>query len=75
VNAERRKRIADCIAKLADIHNEIEQLATDEQDALDNLPESLQASERGDAMQEAVDALEQAASEVDDAKTTLESIP
>lgn len=38
-----------------------------EQEKLDNMPESLQYSERGESMQEAIDTLEGAAQSIEDA--------
>lgn len=52
MNADRRKRIAKAQAILETVRDE-------EQEALDNLPESLQGGERGEAMQNALDALEE----------------
>lgn len=52
------------ISKLQDIIEEIQQyiedIATDEQDYLDNIPENLQGSERYEAGEEAVENLEAA---------------
>ena len=52
--------------KLADIQNDIECISEDEQEAFDNLPESLQYSERGDNMQEAIDNLDYALSSLEE---------
>ena len=46
----------------------------DEQDKFDNMPEGLQESERGEAMQEAIDAIETACGSLDDAIDTLQEI-
>ena len=45
----------------------VEQCAAEEQEAYDALPESLQCSERGEKMQEAVDSMEESVSLIDDA--------
>lgn len=50
--------------ELADIIQEIENVKDEEAEALSNLPESLQEGERGQAMQEAIDALEDATAKV-----------
>lgn len=39
---------------------DIDAILSEEQEAYDNMPESLKESERGQAMQEAIDALESA---------------
>ena len=75
MNADRRKRIeklnVEVREKLAalidDIRNEADSIKDEEQEAFDNLPESLQSGEKGDAMQESISRLE-------DAVSSLESI-
>ncbi|MBD5224218.1 MAG: hypothetical protein HDS71_09290 [Bacteroidales bacterium] len=66
MNANRRKRISAIWDKIEDLKAELESIMEEEQECFDNLPESLQDSERGDKMQEAVDALENAASSIDE---------
>ncbi|NBT31696.1 MAG: hypothetical protein EBT13_07275 [Rhodobacteraceae bacterium] len=68
MNKDRRNRIATAISeleallndKIADIRMEIESLRDEEQEAFDNLPESLQYAERGQAMEEAINNLDYA---------------
>lgn len=64
MNNKRRKEIANTIRQ---IENVVSSILADEEDAFDNMPESLQGSERGDISQEAqgnlssaIDALEEA---------------
>lgn len=66
MNANRRKRIGAIWDKIEDLKAELESIMEEEQECFDNLPESLQDSERGDKMQEAIDALENAANSIDD---------
>lgn len=73
MNANRRTRISAIITRLyevedilRDINDEITSVREDEEEALDNLPESLQESERGEAMREAVENLEAAEIYYDD---------
>ena len=71
MNNERRKQIAlaqDLLAQAAQI---IYEAQTDEQDSFDNLPEGLQASERGERMEEIASSLEEAATQIDDIIETL----
>ena len=56
MNKIRRKRIENTIEKLERIMAEFEHIRDDEQNCFDNLPESLQYSERGETMEEAIDA-------------------
>lgn len=60
MNNQRRKSINDIIDRLSAITDELDLLNTEEQEAHDNLPDGLQECERGEAMQEAADALDQA---------------
>lgn len=73
MNRERRKRIDTVRDKLEELMEEIEALHDEEAEAYDNLPESLQESERGEAMSEAVDNLEIVASSIQEAIYCLES--
>lgn len=60
MNKARRSRIADVQTQLEALKQDIDDILAEEQEAYDNMPESLQNSERGEAMQEAIDALESA---------------
>lgn len=74
MNNERRKRIANVISKLEEAKEELDSLRDEEQEAYDNMPESLQESDRGYAMEEAVDNLESAYNSVEEAVDTLNGI-
>lgn len=72
MNKQRRKEIANAIRQ---IENVVSSILDDEEEAFDNMPESLQYSERGDMSQEAqdnlsgaVDALEEAILYLEDAR-------
>ena len=67
MNAERRKRIENTKALIWRAHtllteawDNLEEIKDEEQDAYDNLPESFQESDRGEAMTEAIENLENA---------------
>lgn len=75
MNKERRKAIDALISEIRCVENEmtalvqqvesmVEVILGDEQDAFDNMPESLQYAEKGEAAQEAINALEYADSEM-----------
>lgn len=51
MNNKRRKAIEQIAVKLEDLKTEFEFLRDEEQEAFDNLPEGIQASERGEAME------------------------
>lgn len=61
MNKARRKQLEDLIEQLSGIKDGIEAVLEEEQEAFDNLPEGIQASERGEAMQENIDNLQTAA--------------
>ena len=72
MNKERRKQIEAATAKIAEAEAAlqaaqeiIQEVRDDEEAARENLPESLQDGERGQAMQEAIDALDSALSEIE----------
>lgn len=67
MNKARRKRISDAIEKLEKIMAEFEDIRDDEQDCFDNLPESLQYSERGETMEDAIDVLDTVLDNINDA--------
>jgi hypothetical protein len=74
MNAKRRKLIETIIDILEQQRDEIDYVASDEQEAFDNMPEGLQYSERGDTMQENIDDLESASSDLDDIISNLNDI-
>lgn len=60
MNNTRRKQIQLIINALQDNLNHLEDLKQEEEEAFDNLPESLQASERGEAMENTIGKLDDA---------------
>ena len=72
MNNERRNRIKLAIEKLQNlqaqvesIKDEVEDLQGEESDAFDNLPESLQSSDKGLSMEACIDNLSSAADDLD----------
>ena len=74
MNKERRKTLQEIIDVLEEQKYGIESVCEEEQEAYDNLPESIQDSERGEAMSENIDSMESAASDLDDIISTLQEI-
>lgn len=74
MNAQGRKEIAKYIASLNEIKDKLESMRDDEEMKYDNMPEGLQDSERGEQMQEAIDALENACTGLDEAIDSLKEI-
>lgn len=72
MNAARRKELKAIVSKLEaldalreEIWDDLRQVANDEQDALENMPESLQESERGQTMQEYIDTMDEVMDELE----------
>lgn len=74
MNKERRKQLKEAVTLLTDAQEKIQEASSivetckdEEEESYDNLPEGVQDSERGEAMEEN-------ASQLDDAMSELESI-
>lgn len=65
MNKLRRKQIAEAIILIEKAMDILEKVKDDEQEAFDNLPESLQGSERGETMEEYIYTLETFLDELD----------
>lgn len=81
MNKGQRKRLTAERARLEDAHDviesvreAIEELYGEENDKYDNLPEGLQESGLGEALQEIASMLEDIASNLDDASSQLSDI-
>lgn len=72
MNKSRRKKIQDIKDKLLDLLTEIEEIRDEEQEAYDNLPESLQEGEKGTMMSDAIDNLDSAYSSLEEVAEYLE---
>lgn len=72
MNKQRRKAIGDIYDKLIDIQSDLEYIRDEEQEAFDNLPESIQYSERGERMEEYISSLEEALDNVGYAVESLD---
>ena len=71
MNKERRKRIKDAIRKIESL---VQNILDEEQDAYDNMPESLQMSDNGMVSEEAQESLEAAIEALEEAICFLEEI-
>ena len=74
MNKQRREALGEIRGKLEDTKSDIEMLRDEEQEYIDNMPESLQSSERCETaenavsnMDEAINGLEDIISNIDDA--------
>lgn len=73
MNNTRRNAIKKLIADAEYIKDRLDSILEDEQDALDNMPESLQDTERYERMEEAVSNLEYALDGIDDVINYLDT--
>lgn len=74
MNKNRRKRIQEIIDTIVDAADNLEVIRDEEQEVFDNMPESFQYAERGEAIQEYVNDLDDAVSGLQDVIETLENI-
>jgi hypothetical protein len=73
MNNDRRNQLGRIIERLRDAHADLVAVIDDEQSYYDNMPESLQSSDKGDASQEAIDNLSSAGDSIESAISDLES--
>lgn len=66
MNKARRKWLQDVSAMIERAKDELEQIRDEEQEAYDNMPESLQDTDRANAMYENIDNLDTMASDLED---------
>ena len=71
MNNTRRSRIDEIIRKIEDLAYDIDLLREEEDTAYNNLPESIQFSDRGETMSDAVSNLEDAITSLEDATDYL----
>lgn len=71
MNKERRKQIRDAIMKIETL---VQSIRDAEEEAFDNMPEGLQASENGMISEEAQDNLDAAIDSLEEAISYLEEI-
>lgn len=69
---ELEERVGALLSEMEDIIADIEFLRDEEQESFDNLPESLQGSARGQAMEEVVDHLDVAMGSIMELKDALD---
>lgn len=72
--AEIKDALENASSLLSDTSTTVDDLAMEERDGFDNLPEGLQMSERGEAMEMAADNLDNARDYVDDASSNVDDV-
>lgn len=73
MNAKRRKQLEKVIALIDDAKSQLDALKDEEQEAFDNMPESLQYSEKGERMEEIISYLDDSFSELESAIENITS--
>lgn len=71
MNKNRRTRLTRIIAQLEELQQELEAVKVEEQDAFDKMPESLQGSDKGVAMENVVSELENVDDNLTDAVNAI----
>lgn len=74
MNKQRRKELAKASELIAQAQSIIESVKDEEQDAHDNLPESIQYGEKGQQMEEYIDMLDEAYGQCDDLMSIIDEI-
>ena len=74
MNAARRKELKRALEMLDAAKSILEQVADEEQDAYDNLPESIQDSERGEQIYDNADTLSGYMDDLDDMMSAIEEM-
>lgn len=74
MNKARRDQLRKVIQKIEDIIKVVENILYDEQDAYDNIPDSLKESDRGNESIEAQDNIEAAIEALEQASAYLEEM-
>lgn len=74
MNNARRKAIAKIAEKLDDLKFEFEALKDEEQEAFDNMPEGIQSSERGEAMETIIYNMEEVLESLESAVDGMNSL-
>ena len=74
MNKADRARLRGILEKMETLKEEIDEIRSTEEEKLDNMPESLRDSTKGDEMQEGIDVLESAYNSMDEACDSLNEV-
>lgn len=72
MNKQRRQQLYDATSSLDDAIGVIQDVQSEEEESFYNLPDGLQVSDTGDAMQEAIAALDVFVEKIDQIKMDIE---
>lgn len=74
MNNDRRTRIAEAQEEFRNLSARIEEIAEEEREALESLPENFQETDRGERMEQAADALDEVVGQIDEAVDALDDV-
>jgi len=74
MNKNRRKQLEELCSEMTNQLEGLRALLDEEQEYYDNMPESLQDSERGEQSQEYINTMESALDDIESALGTLEEV-
>ena len=74
MNRERRKALRQWNKRAEELKSDLESILWDEQNYYDNIPESLQFSERAEASEEAINQMEDVIDDLSDIIETIDNI-
>ena len=74
MNKETRKRLSSILEQITAARDEIEDIAGEEREKFDNMPEGLQSSEKGEAIETAADTLDEQIDALDNIIGELEEL-
>lgn len=74
MNKKRRKEIENLRESISETKAKLQDLLYEEQQTFDNMPESIQESERGEEMQEIIEYMEAAIDSLEEATESLTEI-
>ena len=74
MNAERRTRLKELHDRITQLGGELDNLRDEEQEAFDNMPESLQSGSRGEKAEEGLQSMSDSIGSLEDAASALEDL-
>ena len=74
MNNKRRKALANLILQLEECTSYLQSLIDEEQDSFNNIPESLQCSDNGCKIEDAIDVMQEACDQISEATDSLRGL-
>ena len=73
MNKMNRKQLSDLISRIETIHEELDEIKDGEEEKIDNMPENLLDSEKGEALSEIIDFLDSATERLNECVESIQS--